>query len=50
MIVIKKCPYCGGEANLIAAMGEWWVDCAKNCTDLAGSPETAIKRWNKRMK
>ena len=48
---LKKCPFCGGEAE-IAGYKIFWVIC-KECTAETKSFDTreeAIEAWNRRVK
>lgn len=50
---LKKCPFCGGEAELCKGSGEWyWVVCT--ICDITQwnthDKQEAIKAWNKRTK
>lgn len=55
MIKLKPCPFCGGKADLVPFLnygGTWKVVCHK-CeigTFVFFSPESAAKRWNRRVK
>ena len=47
---LKPCPFCGGEAQLIEAMGEVWVRCTE-CNASAAMqnyPVDALAKWNTR--
>lgn len=48
--VLKSCPFCGGEAGVVKAVGEWWCKCltCEVSTRLCGSEERAITAWNNR--
>lgn len=49
MTELKKCPFCGGEAEF-ATNHKRWVQC-KKClaeSDYCDTPEQAIAAWNKR--
>ena len=53
--IIKKCPFCGGDAELTYAQWDynyWGVSC-KACVAYVCDPDTgekAIKKWNTRIK
>lgn len=45
---LKPCPFCGGEAEMIHAVGEWWAIC-KFCeatTEAHTDKGFAIAAWN----
>jgi len=47
---LKKCPFCGGEAEIINTMGEYWCmcdQCGANSKMTASKKETK-RLWNKR--
>lgn len=55
---LKPCPFCGGEAVLedlgsYGVVGRYYIHCSK-CEiaqdNLWATKQTAIKRWNKRVK
>lgn len=49
-IELKPCPFCGGEAEIIEAFGDFAAMC-KECDAAAASADTesgAAKAWNKR--
>jgi hypothetical protein len=47
---LKPCPFCGGEAGLVIAMGEYWCICERCCagSKMAVSKKEAARLWNKR--
>ena len=50
---LKRCPFCGGEAELMNDDGLYWVRCKGNCccyTLQLPRVETVIRRWNRRVK
>lgn len=54
-ITLKPCPFCGGKAELTESFYQtpvWRVVCHKCeiATFLFLSPESAAKRWNRRVK
>ena len=48
---LRKCPFCGGEAEMFRTLSwEWFVEC-KSCrcrTVLEPSSKDAEKKWNRR--
>lgn len=48
--VLLPCPFCGGEADRMAAMGESWVRCmtCNAATEMFGTDTAAIAAWNRR--
>lgn len=47
---LKKCPFCGGEAEIIGCESAWIV--CKECyakTGIFNTKEEAIEAWNRRM-
>jgi hypothetical protein len=47
---LKKCPFCGSEARLICAAGEYWVLCNNKCPGMFTDNKTAaIESWNTRQ-
>lgn len=49
---LLPCPFCGGEAHIITAVGESWVLCEKcrATTEMHASKQLAIAAWNRRAK
>ena len=49
---LKPCPFCGGEAKLKTAVGEYWVLCptCKASSDSISNDETIVKQWNTRVR
>lgn len=55
---LLKCPFCGGEAELISetyhpAMSPVFVVRCLEClahSSVLGNPERAVKAWNRRIK
>ena len=48
---IKKCPFCGGEAEIVEDKNHIsFIRCKRLCcrTYFCGSPKVAIKAWNSR--
>lgn len=47
---LLPCPFCGGEAHIITAVGESWVLCdkCKATTEAHTSRQFAIAAWNRR--
>ena len=47
----KDCPFCGGEAVVAVAMGEFWVYCTKCAasTQFGTTPEAAVIIWDTRV-
>jgi Lar family restriction alleviation protein len=51
MIELKKCPFCGGEAELVdCGKNEWFVRCKKGCVEgkLYRQKCDAKNAWNRR--
>ena len=48
---LKPCPFCGGEADIIAAEGVAYAYCThcRVSTMLLPSKETATEAWNRRV-
>lgn len=47
---LKKCPFCGGEAEVVGGNPHYWVFC-KTCDVESGQSATiegAIRKWNTR--
>jgi len=49
---LKRCPFCGGEATVMEAVGEVWVKCSEchssnGCS--TGERAKAIEAWNTRQ-
>lgn len=49
---LKPCPFCGGEAHIITAVGESWVRCDKcrATTEAYTDEQLTIAAWNRRAK
>lgn len=49
-IKLKKCPFCGYDAELTTAMNESWVTCllCRASSGMADSEMSAIEKWNLR--
>lgn len=49
---LLPCPFCGGEAEIVRAVGETWVRCPCGAIgpniDGIGSDEEAAAAWNRR--
>ena len=47
---LLPCPFCGGEARIVTAVGESWVLCnkCKATTEAHTSRQFAIDAWNRR--
>ena len=47
---LKPCPFCGGEAQMLHAVGEWWAICkfCKATTEAHTNKGFAIVAWNAR--
>lgn len=47
---LKPCPFCGGKAHIVTAVGESWVLCGKckATTSMHTSERFAIDAWNRR--
>lgn len=47
---LKPCPFCGGEAEMQHAMGEWWALCpiCKANVDGKNTEQRAVEAWNSR--
>lgn len=47
---LKPCPFCGGEAHIVTAVGESWVLCDKcrATTEMHASKQLAVAAWNRR--
>lgn len=52
MTELKKCPFCGGEAELVdCGKNEWFVRCTKGCVEgkLYRQKCDAKNAWNRRV-
>lgn len=50
-IQLKKCPFCGGEARIIGAVGTvFWVKCTECGAETQSeiTKQRAAERWNRR--
>ena len=49
-VPLKPCPFCGGEAEMLHAVGEWWAICkfCKATTEAHTDKGFAIAAWNAR--
>ena len=47
---LRKCPFCGGKAHIVTAVGESWVLCdkCKATAEAHTSKQFAIAAWNRR--
>lgn len=48
---LKRCPFCGGEAEIIGSNTTYWIDC-NECraeTGLFNTEAEAIVAWNRRV-
>ena len=46
---LKPCPFCGGEAAMTTALGEYWVRCATGCChSMHATQSAASAEWNRR--
>ena len=47
---LRRCPFCGGKALIVTAVGESWVLCSKckATTSMHTSERFAIAAWNRR--
>lgn len=49
---LKRCPFCGGEATVMEAVGEVWVKCSECHSSngvSTGDRAKAIAEWNQRQ-
>lgn len=48
---LKPCPFCGGKAKLVLAMGQAWILCpeCESSGPMSQSIEGAVGIWNKRV-
>lgn len=49
---LKKCPFCGGEAEIVKESDyAYFIKCKRRClmTYSFKSPEQAIEAWNRRV-
>jgi Lar family restriction alleviation protein len=52
MTELRKCPFCGGEAETYSYyFNEWYIGCRECSCDLGvfDTKEEAIEAWNKRV-
>jgi hypothetical protein len=48
-VVLKLCPFCGGEPYSMPVFNSWGVACSEGCCRFEGeSQEEAERRWNAR--
>ena len=47
---LLPCPFCGGEAHIVTAVGESWALCGKcrATTEMHASKQFAVAAWNRR--
>lgn len=49
---LKRCPFCGGKANLYNIPSHWWQVQCTNCaimTMMRGNAEECVEDWNRRV-
>ena len=49
---LRKCPFCGGEARIIGAVGTvFWVKCTECGAETQSeiTKQRAAERWNRRV-
>ena len=51
VVRLLPCPFCGGHANLMIEMGEYYIKCMMcyTTTGWKDNEESAIKAWNTRQ-
>ena len=52
MTELRKCPFCGGEAETYSYyFNEWYIGCVECSCDLGvfDTKEEAIEAWNRRV-
>ena len=48
---LLPCPFCGGEAEMLNGVGEYWVKC-EDCNAsarMSSSKGAVVKSWNERV-
>lgn len=48
MADLKPCPFCGGEAKMMYACGEYFIGCENKCPQMHSGEEQTIEAWNRR--